>query len=180
LPSRRRRCQATIPGALSGTKSVQARRYTYTTQPTPWKYLYPLFFLIVTPLQRSRSYSYICFLFNATFHDNLSTIILYSGTLHATLFPCFFCCALHSRSLFFFCIFLLFFYCFHLSSPFPYSHFNDYTASIYPLSLTLVSVPCIELFFTNLFFFFLVFFLHLDEFCYLTYIAIFNVCHRIQ
>jgi len=123
--------------------------------PTPWKYLYPLFFYCNALTTITILFSHL-FFFNAAFHDNISTIIFYSGTLHATLLP-FFCC---SRSLFILHLFILFFYCFHLSSIFSYPHFNDYTASIYPLSPTLISMTCIA---SNYYFLF-VSFLHLDEF----------------
>jgi hypothetical protein len=149
LPSRRRRCQATIPGALSGTKRIQSRHYTYTTHLRLWNYLSIsiVFIYIATPLQRSRSYSHIIFLFNAAFHDHLSTIIFYSGTLHATLFPPF---------LVLFILIAYSFFLHHYISFLPL--FQLLYCFLYLLSFTLISMTCIELFFINLFFFFPSFF----------------------
>ena len=132
-PSRRKRCQATIAGALPGTKRVQALMlHVYHT---PYALELPIsivFFIIATPLQRSRSYS-LFFLFNAVIHDKLSTIYLYSGTLHATLAPpVFFWLCTYILVAYSFCIFFFFLLLSFIISPPP------------PL-FTLISMTCIEL-----------------------------------
>lgn len=148
LPSRRR-CQATISGALPGTKRVQAWRYTYTTHLRLGRYLYPLFFFYLQRLCNDHDLIHTLFLLNAAIHDNLSTIL---GHYMQRCPPVFFCCALHSRSLFILHLFIVFLLL--LSPPFPYSHFNDMHRTLPHKFVIFFLIPTL---------------LHLDEFCYLSY-----------